>query len=120
MSNTVLAATHINLSSQYGCRAYMTVATFIVYGIVHRARRLFRADMPRTGKVELYTIESYPGSSYTTMTEAGWYASAVSEDWLGYAVEGTTVANRAIAALDEADSMIAAGQSERFAAIEIE
>lgn len=112
-------ATHINLSTQYGCHAWMTVATFVVYGIVHRARRFFRADLPGTGRIELYTVAPFPGASATTMTELGWYDSTCSEDWLGYAVDGTLVARRAAMALDDAASTIAAAQAERFAGIEL-
>jgi hypothetical protein len=119
ISQTISTGKHVNLSSQYGCRAYMTVATFVVCGIVHRARRFFRADMPTTGRVELYTIESYPGTAITTMTESGWYASAVSEDWLGYAVDGSRVARHAMAALDAVDSMVASDAAERAALVEL-
>jgi hypothetical protein len=76
---------HTNLSGRYGCRAYMTVVTFVFSGVVHRARRFFRADMTGTGKVELYTVEPYPGEDRTSSTEFGWYESTTSEDFLGYA-----------------------------------
>ncbi len=118
-NNAGLAGKHINLSHQYGCRAWMTVATFVANGIVHRARRFFRADMLESGKIELYTIESYPGAENTSMTEVGWYESTFSEDWLGYANPGTAVARRAEAALNAIDSLLAADQSERFAQIEL-
>lgn len=53
------------------------------------------------------------------MTEAGWVDSAFSEDWLGYAVEGTRVARLAQAALDEADSQLAADQAARASLLEL-
>lgn len=80
-----IASSHTCLSQQYGCRAYMTVVTFVFAGIVHRARRLFREDFAReTGRIELYTIEPYPGQQATHCTELGWYASTATEDFLGY------------------------------------
>lgn len=46
----------VDLSDQYGGPAHMAVATFTAHGIVHRARRLWRSDYLKTGKIELYTI----------------------------------------------------------------
>lgn len=80
----LIPSTHVDLAGRYGCRAYQTVVTFLFAGIVHRARRFFRSDMPTTGQIELYTIEPYP-AGYTNMTVLGWYDSAFSEDFLGYA-----------------------------------
>lgn len=53
-----IASSHVCLSHQYGCRTYMTVVTFVFAGIVHRARRFFRADCASTGRIELYTEAS--------------------------------------------------------------
>jgi hypothetical protein len=110
---------HTNLSHQYGCRAYMTTATFVAYGIFHVARRFFRADMPGTGKIELYTVEPYPGAHATALTELAWYDSTTTEDWLGYAVDGTRVASLAAAALDAVGSTTASDQEARFGLIEL-
>lgn len=54
--------THVDLSAQYGCAASLTTVTFPVRGAMIRARRFFRADMPSTGGIELYTLE--PRSEY--------------------------------------------------------
>lgn len=101
-------AQHINLSAQYGCRAWMTVASFTAHGVKHVARRFFREDMETSGKIELYTVAPDRDAS-----------SAFSEDWLGYAVAGTRTASLAAAALNEVDSIIAADQAARVAGIEL-
>lgn len=126
MSANLPAAKHVNLAHQYGCAATMTVVTFLYAGIVHRARRFWREDMPTSGKVEIYTIEPYPGEQYSSVTELGWYTYA-SEDFLRYArrdVPGVEVLARALvtstleefaAALDG----IGEEQSARFAMLEL-
>lgn len=86
---------------------------------MHRARRFFREDLADTGRIELYTIERYPGPEATSMTELGWYEATTSEDWLGYAPEGSEIEGRAAAELAQAGSLVAAAQEERFAAIEL-
>lgn len=48
---------HVNLSRQYGCPATLTSASFMHKGMEHVARRFFRADMPETGRIEIYTID---------------------------------------------------------------
>lgn len=108
MNTTNTAGKHIDLSHQYGCRAWMTVAYFTVFGVQHVARRFFRADMAETGKIELYTVAPDRDPQWT-----------FSEDWLGYAVEGTRVAAVAAHALASVDSMLDADQRERFAAVEL-
>lgn len=119
-----IACAHINLSRQYGCRAYMTVVTFIFAGVVHRARRFFREDMaPTTGRTELYTLEPFPGSEATSCTPLGWYESAVSEDFLGYvAAVPTSRRDRIATVLVEAavtGNELGLAQGERFAAMEM-
>lgn len=104
-----MVAKQISLSHQYGCIAYMTIATFVIYGVTHRARRFFRADLPGTGKIELYTISP----------DAPDQDSAFSEDWLGYANLDTLVGRRAAQALDDVDSTIARAQEERVSSIEM-
>lgn len=86
-ADNIPAASHHDLSSQYDGAANLTVAYFVVCGVFHIARRFFRADMPGTGKIELYTKESYPGADFTTCTEAGWYGTAFGEDFLRYVDE---------------------------------
>lgn len=107
-TNTAAVANHVNLSAQYGVRAYMTIATFVACGIVHVARRFFRADLPGSGKIELYTVA--PGADPTL---------TINEDWLGYAVPGTRVARLAAAALDAVGSITDADQTARAAALEM-
>lgn len=117
-----IAAGHEDLSGRYGCRASMTHVTFVFCGIVHRARRFFRADMPDSGKIELYTLEPY-AAGWTTSTELGWYESATSEDWVGYAAAepksrrdrlATMLINAAISG-----DQLGADQEARYAAMEM-
>ncbi len=80
MTNTNLpAAKTFNLEHQFGCAATMTIAYFVACGLVHVARRLWRSDLPGTGKIELYTV--------CPLTPSARVDSAFSEDWLGYADE---------------------------------
>lgn len=125
-SNNMPADTHNDLTAQYGCTASMTVVTFVAHNVVHRARRFFREDLPESGKVEIYTIASYPGAEYTMSTELGWYASTTNEDWMRYADKRNpsavdAVALERIAAAQSATfvSTMGADQSERFALIEL-
>jgi len=79
-----LVPTHHDLRRQYDCAATMTVATFVVHGVAHRARRFWREDMPTSGKIELYTLSPYPGEESTSLTEYGWYSGTTCEDFLRY------------------------------------
>lgn len=86
MTNTKLpAAKTFNLEHQFGCAATMTVAYFVACGLVHVARRLWRSDLPGTGKIELYTIVPYNTSNMTS--DEAFVSSSFSEDWLRYADE---------------------------------
>lgn len=116
-----IASTHVELSHHYGCRAFMVTVTFLYAGIVHRARKFFRADMPSTGRIELYTIEPYQ-AAYTTCTEIGWYTHG-SEDPMGYVADVPTSRRDRLAhaLIERATGGDVAGndQSERYAAIEL-
>jgi hypothetical protein len=122
--NSITSA-HINLSRQYGCRAYMTVVTFLFAGVVHRARRFFREDMPTTGRIELYTLEPHAGqwTTWTTCTPLGWYESAHCEDDMGYvAAVPTSRRDRIATVLVEAavtGNELGLASSERFAQMEM-
>jgi hypothetical protein len=124
-SNAVnqIASSHTSLSGTYGCRAYMIVVTFMFAGIAHRARRFFRADMPGTGKIELYTLDPFPGVAATSCTELGWYESAMSEDFLGYVADAPTSRRDRIATvlIESAvtGNAISLATSERYAAMEM-
>ncbi len=127
MSTRIPAPMHNDLSRQYGCAATMTVVTFLVHGMLHRARRFWREDMPTSGKVEIYSLEPWAGQ-WTTMTEFGWYDSAMCEDWLRYASDdvsntvdsmATACIQLAIANVSAVGNMIDAAQSERFAMMEM-
>ena len=52
---------HTDCSRNYGCPATLTSAAFEAHGILHVARRLYRSDLPTSGKIELYTVE--PGTT---------------------------------------------------------
>lgn len=123
LSDTVnqIASRHIDLSRQYGCRAFMVVVTFLFAGVAHRARKLYRADMAGTGKIELYTLEPRPANSNSTML--GWYEGVASEDWLGYAAAEPTSRRDRLAALlvaqAEGGDELGADMSARFELIEL-
>jgi hypothetical protein len=112
-------SSHHDLSRQYGCHASMTVATFVLCGIVHRARRLFRADLPGTGKIEVYTIQPYQAGGH--LTEFGWYSATTNEDFFCYATpNGTSKLDRAAAmaiAMAEPNT-VHDGMTARYAAVE--
>jgi hypothetical protein len=118
-----IATSHRDLRAQYGCRAYMTVVTFIFAGVAHRARRFFREDLKGTGKTELYTLQPYPGADAASCTEFGWYSSTTTEDFLCYAADVPVCRRDRIAAvlLDAAvtGNALAMEQDARFAALEL-
>jgi hypothetical protein len=98
---------------RYGCRAFQTVATFVHCGVLHRARRFWRADHGPEKKIEIYTLE--PGLRDPD--------TAFAEDWLGYAVPGTRLYAAADAALGDALLRASGAEDEtaaRFAALELE
>ena len=66
--------------------ATVTTVYFTYCGIVHRAIRFWRHDYLRTGKIEIYTLEPWPGLDYTSSSEEGWYAYS-SGDFFRYANE---------------------------------
>lgn len=80
---------HSDISRQYGCPATLTSAAFEAHGILHVARRLYRSDLPTSGKIELYTVE--PGTT--------------TEDFFRYVneFEPSKVDIQAIAAIKAAD-----------------
>lgn len=120
-------ATHRDISHQYGCTATLTDVTFFYCGIVHRARRFWREDLPASGKIELYTIERYPGSDATSLTEFGWYTTTGTEDWFRYVdrFKPSTVdafAMRLIAAAisGQCADLVGEEQATRFGLIELQ
>lgn len=124
-NNTVIAAgafesSHTDLSAQYGCRAFLTTVTFPVRGAMIRARRFYRADMPTTGSIELYTLE--PANTYCAnnapTTLAHW--TFATEDFLRIAREGFSETDRrAFHLVALAECTIPADTAERFANIEL-
>lgn len=119
-----IGSSHVDLSHQYGCRASMTSVTFVFCGVVHRARRFFRADMAaETGTIEIYTIEPYPGAQWTLSTELGWYSSATAEDFVGYAAANPAARRDRLATMlvNAAIGGDALGEEQdaRFAAMEL-
>jgi len=90
-----------DLEHQYGCPAHMTVAYFEHKGVAHVARRLWRSDYLRTGRVEVYTIEPWDGRG----NETHWYGSTTREDFLRHADEErpTSTDVRAMLALNAVD-----------------
>lgn len=72
-----------DLSSQYGAAATMVFATFVVDGVIHRARRFWRSDTG-VARIELYTICPI---NTTSAHDIDYLASSYSEDWLRYVDE---------------------------------
>jgi hypothetical protein len=85
MTKTNLTANRVDLSNQYSCEASMTTAVYYHAGVAHRAIWFFRADLPTTGKIEIYTLEPMRDNG---MTEQGW-AAFCQGDFLAYANEET-------------------------------
>lgn len=72
-----------DLSAQYGAPATMVFATFVVDGVIHRARRFWRSDTG-VARIELYTI--CPVNT-TSANDIDYLASTQCEDWLRYVDE---------------------------------
>ena len=130
MTNATLPAPkHADCSHNYGGErgqtglAHITVAYFIVAGLVHRAVRFWRHDYLKSGSIEIYTIEPY-SAEHTTCTELGW-VEASPGDLLRCADE----ANPSRVDLEAMRAIAAAGagtyysehvrSAERFAAMEL-
>jgi hypothetical protein len=103
----------IDLSDQYGGPAHMAVATFKAHGVTHIARRLWRSDYLKSGKIELYTI--CPGEEHL---------GVFAEDFFRYVNEETPTrvdlqAMAAIAAIDQSYGSLHVESAARASAIEL-
>lgn len=115
-------STHFDLSRNYGCPATMTVVTFRTKGAIIRARRFWRADMPETGKIEMYTLE--PTNTYSSGHNPA-DTTFATEDFLRYANTENPSRDEAIAIkliqneITHSVTLIPADTAERYAMIEL-
>lgn len=127
-ANNLPAATRTDCSSHYGAEAgqtglaHTTIAYVVFAGIVHRVVRFWRHDYLKTGKIEIYTLESF-SAEYTSCTELGWY-TYTQGDFFCYANESSPskldlAAMQAIAAADPTYTSAHLAQAARYAAMEL-